>query len=140
MDPKYELKQFIESVYNDLDFIIMEYIPNRLDEMEMPQELYEVLVEAWREAKGRLPLDAVKKEIEIAEDKFLELHGLTGNQLVWKLNVYNMIRSLFKKNPVKRLLSKLLQAIDGIIDSLSLVVPSVSALKEIKENLFTFLI
>jgi len=94
----------------------------------MPSDLHGYLKAAWEETKKIFPVD---REIDAIEEKVLSQHGLTGPQLEWKLGVYDHVRRLFKRNPTKRLLTKLIDAIDGVLDSLSSVcVPPVYVVLE----------
>jgi hypothetical protein len=134
---KEKLKKFMNDVKEVMDFVIYEYIPRNLSELGMPSDLYGYLKAAWEETKKILPL--VDREIDAIEEKALSQHGLTGPQLEWKLEVYNYFRGLFKTNPTKRLLTNLIDAIDGVLDSLSSVCGVVGAVKEIKDSLRPFL-
>ena len=134
---KEKLKKFLNDVKEVMDFVIYEYIPRNSSELGMPSNLYGYLKAAWEETKKILP--SVDREIDAIEEKALSQHGLTGPQLEWKLKVYNYFRDLFIKNPTKRLLTKLIDAIDGVLDSLSSVCGVVGAVKEIKDSLRPFL-
>jgi hypothetical protein len=137
---KEELKQFMKDVIHIMNYVISNYIRNNLNELEMPDFLYkDYLQNAWNEAMRILTEDKINNEIDAIQEDVLSQHGLTGPQLEWKLAVYYNIKDSFIRNQNKRFLTKLIDAIDGVLDSLSRICGVFGAIKEIKDSLRPFL-
>ena len=140
MSEKEELKKFMKDVIHIMNYVIRDYIKNNLTELEMSHSLYDqYLWNAWNETMSILTEDRINNEIDTIQEEALSQHGLTGPQLEWKLNVYYNIKDSFIRNPNKRSLTKLIDAIDGILDSLSRICEVFGAMKEIKDSLRPFL-
>jgi hypothetical protein len=83
-------------------------------------------INAWRELHPAFKILA--REVMDSDDDRLSLVGLSGNQLKFKMYVFNFF---LKKNAIK----KVLEAINSILGSLSLVFPLAESIKEFKDFL-----
>jgi hypothetical protein len=68
-----------------------------------------------------------------ASNDTLESHGLTGEQLRFKLTNVQLREQRFRSRPFFRPLQRLIKAIDTLLDSILDSVPGGSALKELKD-------
>jgi hypothetical protein len=77
-----------------------------------------------------------RSAIQVVEERnalTIRQHGLYGFQLRWKLSNINYWLAAFTANPVRRLLDRLLDAIDALLESILDGVPGGSAIIEMKE-------
>ncbi len=90
---------------------------------------------AWKEFHEDFDTKNAKQKIMEASGRMLQIHGLYGKQLELKLSVINTWRERFNGNRAKKILIKLLDAIDTLLDSLIKATGIDEALKEIKDIL-----
>ena len=99
----------------------------------IPRDLRPTLLAAWPEVDA--DLRALTARIATASDAELDLHGLRGPQLQFKLAVINRLWQRFRNKKVLKWLLKLLKAIDNLLDSLAALFKVGSMTKEIKTAL-----
>lgn len=143
-DNKLQLSVFLQDMWNILELIInnIEWLaPDRKD-------IHKLMKETWEELRDRLDT-SVKMLAEIS-DKDLDKEGLSGIQLQLKLreytwkkdklsNTWEEFSSLVNTKPklgiIRKAISKVIKAIDNILDSLSNVIAPIHAIKEIKDTI-----
>ncbi len=122
---------FVTDVYGMLDMLVerrQEYFPAAFGDL---------IRDAWQEVaeqRGR-----VRDAVGSISDKQLASVGLTGRQLDLKLAIFDDWKKRFLESGGKRFLKKLLDWIDKILASISIVQPLVHALIEFKQSLESLL-
>jgi hypothetical protein len=125
--PIYNLESFLEEVGK-----LFDNITNYWDQILIPAEFRQPLVEAWEEL--RPAIGKLKDEVNSYEnEKALERVGLSGKQLDLKFGILNKTWELFKAKGTRQLLGKLLGWINKILASLAVVLPGGEAVKELKD-------
>ena len=98
------------------------------------RDLRELLLAAWEELVERNHFNMTRDVISSGEyDETLELHGLGGAQLSFKLFGAERAIERWRARRGRRLLKKALGWIDVLLDSLANVVPGAGAIKEFKD-------
>lgn len=133
-DAKKKLKDFIHETYQLLDHLVHK----ELDFHGHPffaADLVGQIREAWEEFQNDFKLERAYALIHGAPGARLQLSGLYGKQLDLKLSVVRSWVGRFKEVRAKKILLRLLDAIDTVLDSLIAATGIDEALKEIKEIL-----
>jgi|LGOV01.1.fsa_nt_gb hypothetical protein len=91
--------------------------------------------QAWEEFRNDFSLEKAQDLVKKTPGSVLQSHGLYGSQLKLKLSVIASWKGRFFKKRTKKLLLRLLDAIDTLLDSLMQAAGIDKALKEIKEIL-----
>jgi hypothetical protein len=100
------------------------------------KDLRKIGKKAWGELVRNQPLDAFIARVEKLSEGKLKAHGLKGAQLEYKLAVIDHIVVRIRQvSTPSRLWTKLVDAIDTVLDSLISAVGAGTALKEIKDIL-----
>jgi len=91
--------------------------------------------EAWKEFEEDFKIDHAVSLIQQTSAETLKTSGLYGRQLNLKLSVVDKWKKRFSEKRIKKILLKLLDAIDTVLDSLIAATGIDQALKEIKDIL-----
>jgi hypothetical protein len=121
------LEDFLEEVRKLFDNIAYHW-----DQILIPAEFREPLVEAWDELRPAIV--TLKDEINSPDHETkLKEAGLSGKQLQLKLGILNRAWEKFKDTGTAKLLRKLLDWINKILESLGAALPGGEAVKELKD-------
>lgn len=94
-DPRAEVRNFLSTVRGDLDYLVENYRSFAPPEM---QELAPLAVAAWGEA--RVQLTDLERAVQTIDQAQLDAHGLSGNQLLFKLRVWQRAREIDQRGLV----------------------------------------
>lgn len=100
-----------------------------------PRQLHKDISAAWKQFDSRFSLPAAEKKIFAAKDERIAAAGLYGAELALKLSIIDRLRRLFRLKGGVRILSRLFNAIDNVLESLIAATGLDEALKEIKDSL-----
>ena len=81
-----------------------------------PRVFHKEINAAWSQFSNRFSLDRAATQILSADDAHIAAAGLYGAELVLKLSVVKRLRRLFNRTGGKRLLARLFNAIDNVLD------------------------
>ena len=131
-----ETEKILESIVK----VIKEIVPDRKD-------VHPEIEKSWEELKKKY-LPKIKNKLEKCKLSKLEQQGLTGIMLELKIKEFNYRKDHFERERgswlspgnilrrfIKNPFSKIVTAIDNILDSLTQVVGITHALKEFKDTL-----
>jgi hypothetical protein len=99
------------------------------------EDLLPEIREAWEEFREDLNVENAQKLINETPGSVLQSYGLYGSQLRLKLSAISSWRERFFGKRTKKLLLRLLDAIDTLLDSLMQAAGIDKAIKEIKDIL-----
>ncbi len=124
------LVQFLKAVHEILDRLVKTGKDPTGKPLFVP-ELQELMDAAWTEV---VPVFwDTEKAIQDASEERLGGHGLFGKQLDFKLRVVDWLSGRFQALGGAKLLKRLLQAIENLLDSIIDAAGTGGAIKEIKE-------
>ena len=109
-----------------------------VDEKGQPlfiEELLPKIPKAWEEFRADFNVEKAERLVNETPGPVLQSHGLYGHQLTLKLSAIASWRKRFLGKKTKKLLLRLLDAIDTLLDSLMQAAGIDKALKEIKDIL-----
>jgi hypothetical protein len=127
------LKNFLYGVRESLEIAMNKTLPPMANKGELPQDLYELLRDAWKELGGRF--DEISKKLDEVKIDVLEKAGLAGVQLHLKMRAFYMLFEDFSKSSSGQNLKKLLKIIGTIWESISDVLKLPDIMHAIKEFL-----
>jgi len=138
---RYLLSDFVRSVHHFLSVIITggyEQLPDirQRTGLRLDDGAIELAQKALWEFDQQEQLERALNAVESASDDDLELHGLTGAQLQFKLTAVQIRERRFLRFPVFGTLRRLIQAMDHVLDSVLDAVGASGALKELKDIVF----
>jgi hypothetical protein len=128
------LKNFLNLVLSLIKHLVSEGIDEEGKSFFIP-DLHDEIRAAWEEFLKDFSLDHAFTLIQNTSTERLQASGLYGRQLNLKLSVVNKWMERFSKKRLKKILLRLLDAIDTLLDSLIAATGINEALKEIKEIL-----
>jgi len=99
------------------------------------EELLPEIREAWEEFREEFNVENAQELVNETPGSVLQSYGLYGGQLRLKLSAISSWRERFLGKRTKKLLLRLLDAIDTLLDSLMQAAGIDKALKEIKDIL-----
>jgi hypothetical protein len=131
-DPRPALAEYVRTTRNFLDELADTNIPSAPTPSETLffPSLLEPLRKAWKEARSQFELLALKIS-ELSAERIFD-HGLFGDQLAFKFEAVNFLHGRYKQMG-KRVLRKLLEAIDTLLGSIIEACMIAKGAKEIKE-------
>lgn len=94
-------------------------------------ELRDPMLAAWSDVSGRF--DGLVLAVEQLPDEVIQRHGLEGAQLEFKLGTVRTSSRLYSRYGTGRLLRRLLEAIDTLLDSILDATGFGSAISEFKD-------
>ena len=133
-ESKILLQNFIIQTLLFLEHLVVE----RFDMEERPlflEEQSDLIKGAWEEFHSDFDVEKANMLIKRAEADKFQSHGLYGKQLDLKLSVIDSWHNRFLTRRTKKVLLRLFDAIDTLLDSLLGATGIDVALKEIKDTL-----
>jgi len=137
-----KLRTFLSETREDLNLVVNKIMPELVSEKVLSEDLYEATKSAWKDLQGRF--DEVSKKLDQVRIEELQVYGLSGLQLDFKIEAFHFLRrkfieKLFIKKHRRRFMRRLLKAIDSILGSLSILIPYLHPITEFKDTLDSIL-
>ena len=133
-----EAKKYLGDFLGEtLDFLKM-LVHKGADAEDRPffvEKLLPEIREAWEEFREEFNVENAQKLVNETPGSVLQSYGLYGSQLRLKLSAISSWRERFLGKRTKKLLLRLLDAIDTLLDSLIQAAGIDKAIKEIKDIL-----
>jgi hypothetical protein len=133
-DAKEKLETFLKDTYD----LLKELVYEGIDEEKRPffiEDLSNSIHAAWEEFEEDFKIEHAVAQIQQTDAKRLQASGLYGQQLDLKLSVVEIWKNRFLNRRIKKILLKLLDAIDTVLRSLIEAIGMGHALEEIKDIL-----
>jgi len=138
MEFENEAKKYLEGFLGETLYFLQVLAYEGVDTEGRPLFIEALLPEirqAWEEFRNDFDVEKAQELIKKTPGPVLQSHGLYGHQLSLKLLAIATWRERFLGKRTKKLLLKLLDAIDTLLDSLMQAAGIDKALKEIKDIL-----
>lgn len=135
---EYESKDLLQKFISEILVFLEQLAIEGFDTEGRPlflEEQLERIKGAWEEFRGDFDVKRANVLIKRAEADKLQSHGLYGKQLNLKLSVIESWQKRFFGRRTKKVLLRLFDAIDTLLDSLLSATGIDKALKEIKDVL-----
>ena len=125
-------KQRIESFLTNLRDFLDELIKEKPNQF-FASPLIKPMQDAWEDTSPRF--DEVLSRLKDADDSILKIHGLTSRELTFKLEIIEYLRQRFQTTAFKKkVLKRLLKALDNLLDSILAALGLPNPIKEIKDG------
>jgi hypothetical protein len=137
-DLEQKAKQSLKYFINETLSLIKNLVYDGIDVDKRPffiKDLSDQIRPAWKEFEEDFKIDHALDQIQKTKAESLQVSGLYGKQLNLKLSVFENWKKRFSEKPIKKILLRLLDAIDSILDSVIAATGMDQALKEIKDIL-----
>jgi len=135
---EFEAKERLTDFLKDTTALVRHLVYEGIDDDHRPfffEDLSDQIRTAWEEFEEDFNINDAIDQINDTDAEKFQASGLYGSQLDLKLSVIDKWKKRFSKKRIKKILLKLLDAIDTVLDSLIAATGMNEALKEIKDIL-----